>query len=219
MGVPPPNEPPGGGWTLALARRLAKWHREKKLKLIERKDNYQIATEAEKSVSFKLYKKYIREPKVLGWLSTGLTLRAMEPDEVRRADVKFIRDNLASTEGGGALHVAELAQSGALDVILALVGSGRVHIPPTQTIDDVLSRIDQYAVFIKESDDLRRATLDADVRALGSAPFVFIVLGRWTAREKAAKVFRGIAPAMAERGYTLTEMIDERQAVGIFFRT
>ena len=76
MGAPPPiPTDPSGGWSLALARRLAKWHRDRKLKLIERKDTYQIATEAEKSDSFRLYQKFIRNPTVLSWVSVGLTLR------------------------------------------------------------------------------------------------------------------------------------------------
>lgn len=209
----------GAHWTTALVKRLAKRHRDKKLRLIERKDNYQIANEAEKSESFRLYRRFIRNPTVLSWASTGLTLRLMEADEVRRGDVKFIRTNLRNTQGRNALHVAELAQSTALDFILLLIATGKVHVPPTRTIDDVLAQIDQYAVFVKETDDAGQSSVDADVKALAFAPFVFIVLGRWTARDKAAAIYRGISRAMEDRGYSLTELVDDRQAVGVFYKT
>lgn len=220
---PPPLDPisaigEGVGWTTALAKKIAKLHREKKLRLIERKDNYQIAKETEASEPFKLYRRYIRNPAVLSWASTGLILGRMETDPVRRKDVQFIRDRLRRTQGMGALHVAELAQSSALDHILVLVGSGNIHIPPTKTMDNVLSEIDQYAVFVRESDDEQRRATDTDVQTLALAPFVFIVLGRWTASEKAARIIERMAPAMYGRGYSLTKLVDAKQAVGVFYK-
>jgi hypothetical protein len=211
--LPPVN------WSLALAKKLAKWHKERKLKLIERKDNYKIATEAEHTRSFKDYKRFISNSTILEWLSTGLTLRLMEPDEVRRKDIQYIRDNLSATQGTRALRVAELAQSAALDAVLGLVDAGQVRMPPTISFDTVLGDIDRYAIFVREEDDVKKKAEEADVRALGSAPFFFVVLGYGSARPKAASVFRSIREALQQRGYSLVQIIDDSKAIGIFYKS
>ncbi len=143
----------------------------------------------------------------------------MQADDLRRAEIKFIRDNLVHQYGSGALHVAELAQSGALDYILSLVTTARIHVPPTMNLDIVLGSFDRFSLFVKDTDDVRRVAAEADAKALGSAPFVFIIFGMRGAKDKATTVYRSIIASMTERGYSLSELADDRQAVGVFYRT
>ncbi|MCL6089165.1 MAG: hypothetical protein M1530_03310 [Candidatus Marsarchaeota archaeon] len=165
--------------------------RQGELAFIEDERTIEIVRSQRNKPSWKLFRKYVQDPDLRLQIEMGLSLRALEDDQTRLAD---LRNKILNKFKRPGLHVAELSERGLIDWMIKILLEGAETEEELQTgVTEMLSDVDRYAAFIQAEDDPKKITEKIVVRLLNSEPPLFIILCRGSVAEKNAnEILAGI---------------------------
>lgn len=153
--------------------------REKELSFIKEKSILEVVREQYASGESKFYTKYIKDRRLLLFVRLGLTLRRLEGDKVRLANLQ--QKLLRKYEIKG-LHVTYFVQNGILNRYIGILIEEIVSEKDLEEkIAEILNNIEKYTLFVTWQDKPETIIKKALVIIASHIPSIFILSGMGSA--------------------------------------
>lgn len=194
-------------WTKEQIAEALKKIANHEFAFIEDQETINEVKEESHTEEFKLYTTYIHDKELKKLAQLGLTLRKynLGNDPLK---VKILRDAIVKRFGADGLRVAEFVSSKRLSrYIASIVTSSSIStIDMSKRVEELLKKIDKFAIFIKSDDDVDRKFEQIKTILYANNPEIFILTGTRTARKTVATIELKIKREMD--GYS-TESFDD----------
>ncbi len=171
-----------------IEEKLDEWMRKFRqgdLAFIEDEKTVEIVRSQRRKPSWRIFRKYVKNPDIRLQIEMGLSLKALDNDMERLATLKR---KIIAKFGSKGLHVAELSQVGLIDkYIWLLIDETSDEKDLHDGVEEIFKDIDRYVEFVKAEQDIDRTVKTIVTRIMSLKPRANIILCRGDAAEKNAK--------------------------------
>lgn len=201
-------------WTKDQIKDLVAKFRNRDVSFLEDPNAWQIISEERKTSEGELSHRYIKDKELRTLATLGLTMRRVEREDPDK--LQSYRNKIAKKFGGKGLHVAEFFQHGLygryIGVMVSLLNS---VVDLERGIEEILTNIDKYVVFIQGADDVKKKGQEITTRIQANQPSSFIMAGVGNARNKAKSIFDSVSGSISGYEY---ERNEDEQRITFFFK-
>ncbi len=173
---------------VAIADKIQYWikkFRQGELAFIEDEKTIEVVRNQRKKPSWKLFRRYVKDPDLRLQIEMGLSLKALEENKKNRED---LRRKILNRYGTKGLHLAELSQRGLIDRYLwLLLDETQDEQELRDGIEDLLKNVDRYVEFVQAEQDIERQTKAIITRLRAFKPKAMILLCKGTQAEENAR--------------------------------
>ncbi len=168
-------------WSAEFVKSLVQKFKNKKLAFIQDNETIKLVKEQYNSGELNFYKIYIEDKDLLFLAKLGLTLRKLEGNSDRRAN---LRDKIFKKYGLNELHIAQFVENGILSRYTAILIDNLISIEDLKKkITNTLNDIEKYVLFVQGKDKERGVVESVRTKVFANSPIIFIISGIYPASE------------------------------------
>ena len=147
--------------------------------------------EGRKLQEYRIYKQYLRDPKLLALIRLGLALRKLDGEEEYNERVRRMRSAIHRKFGTSGLRVAEVAESGALREFLGeLMARSSSPADVEDGLTNLLEGVERWTFFLQERHAGASLAKELHHRIIANQPGTFILFAHGQARAGAQTLER-----------------------------
>jgi hypothetical protein len=162
-------------WSADLVKSLAEKFRDRKLAFIQDNETIKLVREQYNSGELNFYKNYIPDTAILFLVKLGLTLRRLEGNLDRRAN---LRDKIFKKYELRGLHIAQFVENGILSRYTAILIDNLISIEDLKNkIANTLNDIEKYVLFVQARESDREVVELTRTKVFANSPDIFVISG------------------------------------------
>ncbi len=184
-------------WSKEQIKELVYKLKNREIGFLENVERIQLVNGQRHSPEGDLSLKYVKNKEHRTLASLGLAMRKIEKTNPSELDI--YKAKISSKFGKDGLHVAEFFQHGLFSRYIGVMVSLLNSVADMEKgVEEILSNIEKYVVFITSGDNVDNKSGDIIVRLQANQPTSLIIAGLGTAKNKANDIAINVSNRMQE---------------------